>query len=196
MPDKEHTRSVSESENPAIPSPTPKTRPAEDEQGLVAESAGPLGAPPPLAPVQSDGGGLRLRGGVQVPRRRGAEAGPHRADDDVAGLVAGRLRPLRAALHPHDVACRRHVPHRRRPRRRRRRPAALRAPQQLARQREPRQGAPAALADQEEVRPEDLLGRPAGPGRQRGHGIDGVQDVRLRLRPARRLGARGHLLGS
>ena len=31
------------------------------------------------------------------------QAGPHRADDDVAGLVAGRLRPLRPALHP-DVA--------------------------------------------------------------------------------------------
>ena len=40
-----------------------------------------------------------------------------------------------------------------------RRPA-LRPAQQLARQREPRQGAPVALADQAEVRPEDLLGRP------------------------------------
>ena len=39
-------------------------------------------------------------------------------DDDVAGLVAGRLRPLRAALHPHGVAQRRHLPHQRRPRRR------------------------------------------------------------------------------
>ena len=38
--------------------------------------------------------------------------------------------------------------------------AALRAPQQLARQREPRQGAQAALAGQAEVRPEDLVGRP------------------------------------
>ena len=196
MPDKEHTRSVSESENPVNPLPDSQAEPAEDEQGLVAESAGPLGAPPPLAPVQSDGRGLQLRGTVQVPRPRRAEAGPHRGDDHVAGLVAGRLRPLRPALHPHDVACRGHVPHRRRPRRRRRRPAALRAPQQLARQREPRQGAPAALADQEEVRPEDLLGRSAGPGRQRRHGIDGLQDVRLRLRPARRLGARGDLLGS
>ena len=37
----------------------------------------------------------------------------------IAGLVAGRLRPLRAVLHPDDVARRRHVPHRRRPRRRR-----------------------------------------------------------------------------
>ena len=45
-----------------------------------------------------------------------------------------------------------HVSHRRRPRRRRRRPAALRAAQQLARQRQPRQGAPAAVADQAEIR--------------------------------------------
>ena len=66
-----------------------------------------------------------------------------------------------------SVARRRHVPHRRRPRRRRRRRAALRPAQQLARQREPRQGAPAALAGQAEVRPEDLLGRPAGLRRQR-----------------------------
>src|SRR3981189_787940 len=44
-----------------------------------------------------------------------------------------------------------HVPHRRRPRRRRSRPAALRAGQQLARQRQSRQGAPAAVADQAEI---------------------------------------------
>ena len=50
-----------------------------------------------------------------------------RADDRQPALVAGRLRPLRAALHPHGLAQRRHLPHRRRPRRRRRRPAALRA---------------------------------------------------------------------
>ena len=59
----------------------------------------------------------------------------------VAGLVAGRLRPLRPALHPHGLAQRRHLPHRRRARRRRRRHAALRAAEQLARQRQPRQGA-------------------------------------------------------
>ena len=41
--------------------------------------------------------------------------------------------------------------------------ATLRSPQQLARQREPRQGAPVALADQAEVRPEDLVGRPDDP---------------------------------
>jgi hypothetical protein len=42
----------------------------------------------------------------------------------------------------------------RRPRRRRRRAAAFRAAQQLAGQRQPRQGAPPALADQAEVRQE------------------------------------------
>jgi hypothetical protein len=57
---------------------------------------------------------------------------------DLAGLVAGRLRPLRPAVHPHGVAQRRHLPHQRWPRRRRFRLAALCAPQQLARQRQPR----------------------------------------------------------
>ena len=37
----------------------------------------------------------------------------------------------------------------------------------LAGQRQPRQGAPAAVADQAEIRPENLLGRPDGPRRQR-----------------------------
>ena len=42
-------------------------------------------------------------------------------------------------------------------------PAALRAAQQLAGQRQPGQGAPPALADQAEVWPEDFLGRPDDP---------------------------------
>ena len=91
---------------------------------------------------------------------------------DLAGLVAGRLRPLRPAVHPDELARRRHLPHRGRPRRRRRRRPALRAAQQLARQRQPRQGAPAAVAGQAEVRPEDLLGRPAGARRQRRAGVE------------------------
>ena len=41
------------------------------------------------------------------------------ADDRFAGLVAGRLRPLRAAVHPDGVAQRRHLSHPRRARRRR-----------------------------------------------------------------------------
>ena len=94
------------------------------------------------------------------------EAGPVRADDRQPGLVAGGLRPLRPALHPHGLAQRRHLPHRRRPRRRRRRAAALRAAELLAGQRQPRQGAAPAVADQAEVRQRDHLGRPDGPGRQ------------------------------
>ena len=42
--------SGSESENPAIAAPTPKPASAQDEPGLVAESAGPVGPPPALAP--------------------------------------------------------------------------------------------------------------------------------------------------
>ena len=70
------------------------------------------------------------------------------------------------------------------------RPAALRAAQQLAGQRQPRQGAPPAVADQAEVRPQDLLGRPHDPRRQRRAREHGLQDLRLRRRPARRVGAR------
>ena len=89
-----------------------------------------------------------------------------------------------------------HLSHSRRSRRRGHRRAALRAAQQLARQRQPRQGAPAALADQAEVRRQPVVGRPADPDRQRRAGVDGIQDLRLRRRPRRHLGTRGrHLLG-
>jgi len=53
---------------------------------------------------------------------------------------------------------------------------------QLAGQRQPRQGAQAALADQAEVWPENFMGRPADPRWQRRSGIDGIQDVRFRRR--------------
>jgi hypothetical protein len=43
---------------------------------------------------------------------------------------------------------------------------SLRAAQLLAGQRQPRQGAPPALADQEEIRQQDQLGRPDPPRRQ------------------------------
>ena len=99
------------------------------------------------------------------PRRR--DQGPACLDDGQPRLVAGRLRSLRRPVHPPGVARGGHLPHHRRPRRRGRRPAALRAAQFLARQRQPRQGAPAAVADQAEVRQETLVGRPDGPRRQR-----------------------------
>ena len=123
------------------------------------------------------------------------DQGPACLDDGLAGVVAGRLWPLRGTDDPPGVARRGNLPHHRRPRRRRRRPAALRAAQLLAGQREPRQGAPALVADQAEVRPENLLGRPDGPRRQRRARVDGLQDVRFRRRPRRRLGARRALLG-
>ena len=185
----------SESENPVIPSPTPETESAEDQPGLVAQPAQAEGPAPALTPDQPDGRGVQLRRGVQDPRRRRPEAGRLRGDDDLAGLVAGRLRPLRAALHPAELARGRHLPHRGRQGRRRRRLPALRPPQQLARQREPRQGPPTAVAGQAEVRPEDLVGRPAGVRRPVCPGVDGLQDVRLRLRARGHLGARGDLLG-
>ena len=186
---------MSESENPALDSPTPKAGSTPDEPGLVAEPARPVGAPPALAARQPAGRGLRLRRGVRGPRRRGAEGRHHRRAHHLAGLVARRLRPLRAAHDPAHLAPGRHLPHRGRPRRRRRRRPALRAAQQLARQRQPRQGPPPPVAGQAEVRPEGLLGRPARARRQRRPRVDGLQDVRLRLRPRGHLGARGDLLG-
>ena len=165
------------------------------ESRLVAEAAGRFGPPSELRPVRSDGQGVRLRQGVQDPRPQRRDQGPACLDDGLAGVVAGRLRPLRRTVHPPGVAQRGHLPHHRRPRRRRRRPAALRAAQLLAGQRQPRQGAPAAVADQAEVRPEDLLGRPDGSRRQRRARVDGLQDVRFRRRPRRRLGARRALSG-
>ena len=109
--------------------------------------------------------------------------------------MAGRLRPLWRAVHPHGVAQRRYLPHPRRPRRRRIRPDPLRAARQLARQRQHRQGAPAAVADQAEVRPQALVGRPDRADRQRRPRVDGLQDLRLRRRPQGRLGARARQLG-
>ena len=161
------------------------------EPRLVARSAERQDA----APVRSHGQGLQLRQRVQESRPGGREEGPRGADDRLAGLVAGGLRPLRTIVHSHGLAQRRHLPHPRRPRRRWGRPAALRAAEQLARQREPRQGAQTALAGQAEVWPEALLGRPHDPRGQRRAGIDGFQDLRVRRRASGRLGAGRGLLG-
>jgi hypothetical protein len=89
------------------------------------------------------------------------------------------------------MARRGHVPHPRRPGRCGLRSATLRAAEQLAGQREPRQGAQAAVAGQEEVRPQAVVGRPDGPRRQRRTGVDGLSDLRFRRRPRGRLGAGG-----
>ena len=169
----------------------------DSEPALVAEQIEPAGPPPEPSRGRSQRRRFQLRRGVQQRRFRRPGEGRRCGDDRLAGLVAGGLRPLRSALHPHDVARRGHLPYRRRARRRGLRRPALRASQQLARQCEPRQGAPAALAGQAEIRPQDLMGRPADLRREPRPGDDGLQDLRLRRRPRRHLGGRrGHLLGS
>ncbi len=60
--------------------------------------------------VESDGRGLRLRRGVPAPRPCCREEGHRGGVDDIAGLVASRLRALRAVHHPDGVAQRRHLP--------------------------------------------------------------------------------------
>ena len=163
----------------------------------MAESGEPAGSPPALHLSDPMGEEFDYAKEFKSLDLNAVIKDLHALDDRLAGLVAGRLWPLRAAVHPHGVAQRRHVPHRRRPRRRRSGPAALRAAQQLAGQREPRQGAPAALADQAEIRPQNFLGRPDDSRRQRRPRVDGLQDVRFWRRTRGCLGARrGHLLGS
>ncbi len=165
------------------------------EPRLVAGPAECQCPAPEPGSSRPDGRGLRLRRRVQGPRPRRGEARHRGCDDVVAGLVAGRLGPLRAALHPDGLAQRGHLPDQRRPRRRRGGRAALRPPEQLARQRQPRQGTPAAVAGEEEVRPRALLGRPDGARGQLRAGVDGLHHVRLRRWPRGRLGAPAHQLG-
>ena len=132
---------------------------------------------------------------VPVTGSRCREEGHRGGDDGFTGLVAGRLRPLWRPLHPDGVAQCGDLPHSRRPRRRRFGPDPFCAARQLAGQRQHRQGAPAALAGQAEVRPEALVGRPDRVDRQRRPRVDGVQDLRVRRRPRGCLGARARQLG-
>ena len=146
---------------------------------------------------QPAGRGLRLRHrGAVAGRRRGARR-HHRRDAHLAGMVALRLRPLRPVLHPHDLARHRHLPRAGRTWRWWHRYAAFRPAEQLARQRQPGQGPPPAVARQAEVRQEPLLGRPAGLRRQRRAGGHGLPHRRFRVRSRGPLGAGGgRLLGS
>ena len=127
------------------------------------------------------------------PRRRGRR--PARADDRLR-RTGGRPTGATTACSSAWPGTRRHLPHRRRPRRRGHRQPALRAAEQLARQRQPRQGAPPAVADQAEIRPQALLGRPDDPGRQRRARNRWASRPSASPAAGRHLGARGrHLLG-
>src|SRR6266849_80266 len=98
---------------------------------------------------------------MQEPRPGCRDQEPPCFDDEVVGLVVGRLWPLWAAFHSYGVAQRRYVPHRRRLRRGQHSDA-----QRFARlNRWPDnasldKGVSVALADKAEVWPENLLGRP------------------------------------
>ena len=132
---------------------------------LVAQPVAARDPAPAFRLVRPDGPGLQLRRGVPPTRPGRGQAGPARTHDRVPGLVAGGFRSLRSFVHPHGLAQRRHLPQWRRPWRRSHRQPALRAAQQLAGQRQPGQGAAAAVADQAEIRSVDLLGRPDDPHR-------------------------------
>ena len=143
----------SESENPAIDAPSPRPRGRGRRRDWWPDQLDLQVLHKHSRDDRPDGRRLRLRRRVREARRRGAQARPGRGDDHLAGLVARRLRPLRRPVDPDELARRRHLPDRGRPRWRRRRRPALRPAQQLARQRQPRQGAPPAVAGQAEVRP-------------------------------------------
>ena len=139
----------------------PPVRPPTSTGGPSSSTCGPLAKNSPLIdPMGEEFDYAAEFESLDLARGQGRH---RRGHDDLAGLVAGRLRPLRAAVHPHGLAQCRHVPDPRRPRRGGLGHAALRPAQQLARQRQPRQGPPPALAGQAEVRAQDLLGRPDDP---------------------------------
>src|SRR5260221_9551742 len=71
---------------------------------LVAQSTKPKSLAPTLRAVRPHGQDLRLRRGVQEPGLGCRDQRPPCLDDGIAGLVARRLRPLWAALHPYGVA--------------------------------------------------------------------------------------------
>ena len=177
----------SESENPVIPAPTPHMgRPRSNQdwwpnqlnlQPLHQKTWKP-------APRGAD---YKYSEEFKGSRCRRGQAGHFRSDDDVAGLVAGRLRPLRAAFHLYGLAQCRHIPHSRWSRRRRQRCPTLRPAQQLARQRQPRQGPAAAVAGQAEIRAQAFVGRPHRVRGQLRLGVDGFQDLWFRLRARGRL---------
>jgi catalase-peroxidase len=103
----------------------------------------------------------------------------------------GSCRPV----HPHGLAQRRHLPHGRWPGgagRGQQRFAPLNSwPDNVSLDK-----APPALADQAEVRPADLLGRPDDPGRQCGAGEQRLSHLRFRRRPRGCVGTRpGRELG-
>ena len=185
----------SESENPAIDSPQPKAhRPRTVADWWPNQLDLSVLHATTRQATRSAQHSATARSSRSSTSRRSSRTSP--GPDHLPGLVARGLRPLRRPDDPDELACRRHLPRPGWPRRCRGRQPAVRAAQQLAGQRQPRQGPAAAMAGEAEVRPKALLGRPARPRGQRGPRVDGLQDLWLRFRPRGRVGARGDFLGT
>merc|ERR1711916_425636 len=107
---------------------------------------------------KSNGSSLRLCEGFRETGSRGIEERSRKADEGFTGLVARGLWPLWALVYSYGLAQRGDVPNGRRSRRGRLWDTTICAAQQLAGQRESRQGSAFALADQTEVRKPNLLG--------------------------------------
>ncbi len=189
-------QSASESENPAMPVPGTGAAPAEDEQGLVAEPARPVGAPPALDPVQPAGRA------TSTTSRRSQSLDVEALKRDLIEVMTtsqdwwpadyGHYGGLFIRMSWHAAGTYRIEDGRGGGGQGAQRFAPLNSWPDNANLDKARR---LLLAGQAEVRPEDLLGRPAGLRRQRRAGVDGLQDVRLRLRARGHLGARGDLLG-
>ncbi len=150
----------SDSENPVIDSPSPKGDAPLTNQDWWPNQVDIIRLHPHSPqgnPLGDDFNYAEEFSGIDVDALKPTWSPHHH----LAGLVARRLRPLRRLFHPDELARRWHLPHLRRPRWRRSGSAALRPAEQLAGQRQPGQGATAAVAGQEEVRQQDLVGRPA-----------------------------------
>ena len=150
----------SESENPVIPSPTPKRiRPRTNRDWWPDQlELSILRAHSPRSnPVGEDFNYAEEFKTLDVEALKQDLIKVMTTSQDWWPADYGHYGPFFIRM---TLACSGHVSHRRRPGRRRQRHAALCSPQQLARQRESRQGAPVALAGETKVRQQDLLGRP------------------------------------